>query len=60
MAAPKKKLTHAAAAALGRKGGPKGGPARARSLTQVERSDIARQGGEARAAKAKARKQGQG
>jgi hypothetical protein len=36
------------AVALGRKGGDKGGPARARALTPAKRSAIAREGGRAR------------
>ena len=39
---------NAAAVALGRLGGKKGGPARAAKLTAEERSDIARRGAEAR------------
>jgi len=41
----------AAAKLLGKKGGKKGGPARARVLTQVQRSRIASLGGQAKAAK---------
>ena len=37
-----------AAKLLGRKGGKKGGPARARELTAGQREEIARQGGKAR------------
>lgn len=42
-----------AAAALGKKGGKTGGPARAKALTHKERVDIASQGGKAKAAKKK-------
>ena len=38
----------AAAATLGKKGGLKGGPARAKSLTKKERIDIAKKGAQAR------------
>jgi hypothetical protein len=41
----------AAAKLLGAKGGKKGGPARARSLTKGQRESIARKGGEAKAKK---------
>lgn len=46
----KKKTRHKspAAVALGRKGGMKGGPARASALSQEERTKIARMGGQAR------------
>jgi hypothetical protein len=40
----------AAAKALGSRGGKKGGPARAASLTQAQRTEIARKGGKAKAA----------
>lgn len=42
-----------AARVLGTKGGKRGGPARAEKLPSQRRSAIAREGGEARAAKAK-------
>ena len=42
---------HGAAERLGEKGGDKGGPARAKKLSGKERSDIARQGGKAKAKK---------
>lgn len=42
---------HEAAKALGSRGGSKGGPARAKALTSLERSQIARKGGAARAKK---------
>ncbi len=42
-----------AAVALGRLGGKKGGPARAKILTAAEREKIAAKGGEAKAKKAK-------
>ena len=41
--------THHAAVVLGSKGGEKGGPERAKALSPVERSSIARKGGEAKA-----------
>jgi hypothetical protein len=41
----------AAAAKLGKKGGIKGGPARARALSEGQRSAIARMGAKARNAK---------
>ena len=41
-------LIKAAAAALGRKGGLKGGPARAKSLSAKKRSEIAKKGAAAR------------
>ena len=44
---------NAAAVALGRKGGKKGGPARAAKLTPEQRSDSARKAVQARWAKAK-------
>jgi hypothetical protein len=44
---------NAAAVALGRKGGKKGGPARAANLTSQQRSESARKAGLARWAKAK-------
>jgi hypothetical protein len=40
-----------AAAILGSKGGKKGGPARAKALPQARRSEIARQGANAKNAK---------
>ena len=43
-----------AAVSLGHKGGLKGGPARAKSLTQKQRTAIATQGGKARVQQAKA------
>ncbi len=46
-----------AGATLGRAGGKVGGKARAEALTAAERSAIAKQGGLAKAAKAKANKQ---
>ena len=52
---PRKKSTSglsAAAKLLGKQGGKKGGPARARVLTAGQRSSIASQGGKAKAAKA--------
>lgn len=42
---------HDAAQKLGHEGGIKGGPARARKLTQAQREEIARAGGKAKAAK---------
>ena len=42
---------HEAATRLGKRGGKKGGPARAASLTQEERKAIAKKGGKAKAAK---------
>jgi hypothetical protein len=42
------KHTSEIAAALGRLGGLRGGPARARKLTEAERQAIARSGGKAR------------
>lgn len=44
---------HDAAKKLGHLGGEKGGPARAKALTEQERSEIAREGGKARSAKLK-------
>lgn len=52
---PAKDTRNAAAVALGRLGGSKGGKARAANLSAKERSEIARKGGLARAA---ARKNG--
>lgn len=52
MAKPK----NPAAVSLGAKGGKKGGPARAKTLSPARRTEIARQGGKARVAKAKAQK----
>jgi len=46
-------LIKAAAAALGRKGGLKGGPARAKKLTSKRRSEIAKKAAAARWAKKK-------
>jgi len=54
MATTKKK--NPAAVALGRKGGKKGGPARAASMTAEERSESARQAVLARWAKYKKKK----
>lgn len=45
-------LTHSAAVRLGRRGGLKGGPARAAALSAMERSLIAQRGGNARWGKA--------
>jgi len=50
----KKKRKDPNAVALGRKGGLKGGPARAKSMTAKERSDSARKAVNARWAKHKA------
>ena len=50
-----KKRKNPAAVALGRKGGKKGGPARAAALTALERSESARKAVLARWAKQKAR-----
>ena len=49
------KRKNAAAVALGRKGGKKGGPARAAKMTAEERSESARKAVMARWAKAKAK-----
>jgi transcriptional regulator with XRE-family HTH domain len=49
----KKSANNAAAASLGRSGGLKGGPARAKALSSTQRSEIAKKGGEAKAAKVK-------
>lgn len=46
-------LIKAAAAALGRKGGKKGGPARAKALTPKRRSEIAKKAAAARWSKKK-------
>jgi len=46
--ADKKKNTTSAAAAYGRLGGKKGGPARASKLTSTERKAIAAKGGKAK------------
>jgi hypothetical protein len=46
--APKKKRKNPAAVALGRKGGLKGGHARAASMTKAERSESARNAADAR------------
>lgn len=51
--ASKKSANNAAAASLGRSGGLKGGPARAKTLSSTERSNIAKEGGKAKAAKNK-------
>lgn len=40
---------NAAAAQLGKEGGKKGGPARAKKLSSLERSQIASEGGKAKA-----------
>lgn len=48
-----KKPKNPHATALGSKGGKVGGPARAKALTQAERTRIARQGGKARQAAAR-------
>ena len=53
---PVDKTLSQAAAELGSAGGRVGGPARARSLSQAEREEIARKGGLASQAKKKARK----
>jgi len=50
------KRKNPAAVALGRKGGLKGGPARAKKLTKEQRSDSARKAVQARWAKVKAKK----
>ncbi len=55
MKAPKKSLSSKDAAKLGHLGGVKGGPARAKKLTSVERAAIAAKGGKAKAAKANAK-----
>jgi hypothetical protein len=47
MARPLKDTMAAAAKILGRKGGKRGGPARAEKLTKAQRVEIARKGGEA-------------
>jgi hypothetical protein len=52
----KKKKKHPYAVALGRKGGRKGGPARAKSMTAEERSESARKAVNARWAKYYAKK----
>lgn len=44
---------NSAAVSLGRRGGKKGGPARARKLSKSRRTAIARMGGKARVRKAK-------
>jgi hypothetical protein len=49
----KKKRKNPAAVALGRKGGLKGGPARAKNLTAEERTESARKAVNARWAKTK-------
>jgi hypothetical protein len=54
----KAKKKNPAAVALGRKGGKKGGPARAAKLTPAQRSDIARKAVQARWAKSKAERSG--
>jgi general stress protein YciG len=46
----KKTVNSSAAQSLGRKGGLKGGTARARKLTSSQKSEIARKGGQAKAA----------
>jgi len=46
-----KKKTSTEMAKLGKLGGKKGGPARAKKLTSGERSAIAKKGGQAKAAK---------
>src|SRR5258708_32302932 len=55
MAVRAAKEKNPAAVALGRKGGKKGGPARAAKLTSKQRSESARKAGQARWAKAKER-----
>lgn len=50
------RVKNPAAVALGKLGGSKGGTARAKNLTDDEKKAIARQGGLARQAKARARK----
>ena len=52
----KAKKKDPAAVALGRKGGKKGGPARAAKLTPAQRSEIARKAVQARWAKSKAKR----
>ncbi len=54
----KKSLSELTAAAkiLGKKGGKRGGPARAEVLTAAQRSEIARLGGKARQAAARKKK----
>ena len=52
--APVAKRKNAAAVALGRRGGKKGGPARAASMTPEERSELARTASNARWAKVQA------
>ena len=47
--AKKNTAKNTAAAQLGSEGGKKGGPARAKKLTSVERSNIASEGGKAKA-----------
>lgn len=47
-AVPSELDTHAAAVALGRRGGLKGGPARAKKLSRKRRIDIAKKAAEAR------------
>ena len=49
----KKSAQSTAAANLGRSGGLKGGPARAKTLSSAQRSEIAKKGGEAKSANAK-------
>lgn len=52
----KSKASSNAAKQLGSRGGKKGGPARAKTLSSQERSKIASQGGKAKAAKNKGKK----
>jgi K+-sensing histidine kinase KdpD len=56
MAVKAQKQKNPAAVALGRKGGKKGGPARAATLTPKQRSESARKAVQARWAKAKERR----
>ena len=53
--AKKKTTNNTNAQSLGKKGGQKGGPARAKKLTRSERQSIASEGGKAKAANAKNR-----
>jgi hypothetical protein len=53
-------MKNPAAVALGKLGGPKGGRARAQKLTPEERTAIARQGGLARQAMARIKKEAEG
>jgi hypothetical protein len=53
---PAERVKNAAAVALGRKGGRKGGPARAAKLTDKQRHESARKAAQARWAKTSAKK----